>query len=58
MWHLILFALCLVVLTVVVSKITRKKPPDATYVCDVCGRKDCICHKEQEGTGNDEVSGP
>jgi len=22
-----------------------KKPPDASYVCDVCGEKDCDCRK-------------
>ncbi|MBN1102464.1 MAG: hypothetical protein JXL84_03520 [Deltaproteobacteria bacterium] len=23
-----------------------KDPPRDLYVCDVCGKKDCICHKE------------
>lgn len=23
-----------------------EKPPTESYVCDVCGERECICHKE------------
>jgi len=23
-------------------------PPEDTYVCDICGEKHCICHKEEK----------
>ena len=50
MWTLILFAVCMILLAIVVSRMTRKKtPPEDTYVCDVCGEKSCICHKEKKG---------
>jgi hypothetical protein len=25
----------------------RKEPQD-TYVCDICGEKECLCHKEEK----------
>jgi hypothetical protein len=25
----------------------RKKPQD-TYVCDICGQTECLCHKEEK----------
>jgi len=26
----------------------RKAPPQDTYVCDVCGEKECLCHKVEK----------
>lgn len=26
----------------------KEVPPGDSYVCDVCGEKHCICHKENE----------
>ena len=49
MWQIILFAICLVILWIVVSKLTKKKASaNDTYICDVCGERDCICHKEEK----------
>ena len=50
MWHLILFAICILVLAIVITKLTKKKKSEKdTYVCDICGQKDCLCHKEEKG---------
>lgn len=50
MWALILLAaLFLIFLTVMVLRVNRRKNlPHDTYVCDVCGEKDCICRKVEE----------
>jgi len=49
MGHLILFAVCILILAIVVSKLTKKKKSKVdTYVCDQCGQKDCLCHKEKK----------
>ena len=29
-----------------IRKTNRKELPNETYICDVCGDKDCVCHKE------------
>jgi hypothetical protein len=26
-----------------------ESPPTDSYVCDLCGERECICHKEDEG---------
>ena len=48
MWPLI----ALVVIGIIVVWILRKKTgkedlPHVRYVCDLCGEKDCLCHKEE-----------
>lgn len=48
MWLLIIFILCAAV--AVFFTLGRKKKaelPRETYVCDICGEKDCLCHKEE-----------
>ena len=27
---------------------TSNKDPDVTYVCKICGERDCICHKKDK----------
>ena len=50
MLQILLFALCIAGLAFLVNRIAkREEPPADTYVCDVCGEKDCICHKEKRG---------
>jgi hypothetical protein len=31
---------------VLTRKTKRKELPNETYICDVCGDKDCVCRKE------------
>ena len=49
MWLVILLILCAAAAAFVLFR--RKKAansPQDTYVCDVCGEAECICHKEGE----------
>ena len=41
---LVLFAA--VAVFVFIKKAKKKELPDVRYVCDICGDKDCVCHKE------------
>ncbi len=46
MWLFVILVLCSAVLVFVFIKRAKKKePPDVSYVCDICGDKDCDCHK-------------
>jgi hypothetical protein len=49
MWFVILLILCAAVIAylLVRHKGGREIAHD-TYVCDVCGQRECICHKEEE----------
>ena len=48
MWQLLIALLILILLILWISRLSRKKTaPDAVFVCDVCGEKDCVCHKEE-----------
>jgi len=45
-WILVIAMLLVVIAWYVgIRRQRAKKPPDASYVCDVCGEKDCDCHK-------------
>ena len=49
MLQILFFALCIVGLAFLVNRIVKKEgPPADTYTCDVCGEKDCVCHKEEK----------
>ena len=49
MWAVILLILCAAVVAFVLfSKKKTEGPPQDTYVCDICGEKECICRKEGE----------
>ncbi len=47
MEYLILVVVCAVVLGYLILRQKRKEPED-TYVCAVCGEKDCVCHKVEK----------
>jgi len=48
MWQLLVAVLILAVLAWWVSRLARRKrEPEATFVCDECGEKDCICYKKE-----------
>ena len=50
MWQLIVFAILIIALAIWVFRIAKtKKTPHDTYVCDICGEKDCVCHKQEKG---------
>jgi hypothetical protein len=49
MWFVILLILCAAVIAYLLLR--RKGETEIvqdTYVCDVCGEKECICRKEEE----------
>jgi len=49
MWLVILLILCAAVAAfMLLSRKKAKNHPQDTYVCDVCGEKECICRKEGE----------
>jgi hypothetical protein len=51
MWPLIIVVIFVVIAAWVLMKRTGKEElPHVRYVCDICGEKDCICHKEEVGT--------
>jgi len=48
MEYLILVVVCAVVVAYLIFRQKSRKEPQDTYVCDVCGEKECICHKEEK----------
>jgi hypothetical protein len=51
MWLLIIVIILVVIAAWVHMKRKGKEElPHVSYVCDICGEKDCICHKEEGGT--------
>ncbi len=47
MWPVILVVVLATIVVYVLKRKARKEElPQVTYVCDVCGERDCICHKE------------
>jgi hypothetical protein len=43
-----LLVVCAAVIAYLLLRSQKKKsPPPEVYVCNVCGEKDCICHKEE-----------
>jgi hypothetical protein len=45
MEYLIVVILCAGAVGYLIFRMKKKEPQD-TYVCDVCGEKECVCHKE------------
>lgn len=45
MEYLILVIVCAVVVGYLLFRRKSKEEPHDTYVCDVCGEKECLCHK-------------
>ncbi|MEJ2725927.1 MAG: hypothetical protein P8175_15050 [Deltaproteobacteria bacterium] len=51
MWFVVLMILCAAVIAYLMLRPKGNQAlPHDTYVCDVCGQKECICHKEEEIT--------
>jgi hypothetical protein len=46
--YLLLFLGAAAAAYLLVSKGKKAKPPDVTYVCDVCGDRDCDCREVKE----------
>jgi hypothetical protein len=47
MWPIIVVVMFAVILVYVLTRKARKEElPHVTYVCDVCGERDCLCHRE------------
>jgi hypothetical protein len=48
MWLLIVLILCAAAAAyLLLTQRKKDKAPRDTYVCDVCGEVECICHKEK-----------
>ena len=45
MEYLVLIGVCAVVVGYLTFRQKNKKKPQDTYVCDICGEKDCLCRK-------------
>lgn len=48
-WAVLAFIVAAGGALLILRKKTMGPTPHDTYVCDVCGEKDCICHKEESG---------
>jgi hypothetical protein len=48
MEYLILVVVCAVVVGYLIFRQKNGKAPQDTYVCDVCGEKECLCHKVEK----------
>jgi hypothetical protein len=49
MEYLILVIVCVGVVGYLIFGRKNRKEPQDSYVCDVCGQRECICHKEKKG---------
>ena len=50
-WIIILIIIILlVILFAAKNKAQKRAPHPETYVCDICGENECICHKEHVDT--------
>ena len=48
MEYLIIVLVCAVAVGVLIARLKKKKAPQDTYVCDVCGETECLCHKVEK----------
>jgi hypothetical protein len=48
MEYLILLLVCVAVAGLLIVRGRNKRNPQDTYVCDVCGETECICHKAEQ----------
>jgi hypothetical protein len=48
MEYVIIFLVCAVVVGYLVFRQKNKKEPQDTYICDICGEKECLCHKVEK----------
>ena len=45
MEYLIVVVVCAVVVGYLIFRRKNKKGPQDAYICDICGEKECLCHK-------------
>jgi hypothetical protein len=48
MEYMIAVILCAVGIGYLVFRHKNKKAMQDTYVCDICGQKECLCHKVEK----------
>ena len=48
MEYLIAVVVCAGVVGYLIFRQKNKKAPQDTYVCDICGEKECLCHKVEK----------
>jgi hypothetical protein len=48
MEYIIAVIVCAVVVGYLMVRQKNKKEPQDTYVCDLCGQKECLCHKVEK----------
>jgi hypothetical protein len=48
MEYITIFFVCAVVVGYLVFRKKNKKEAQDTYVCDICGEKECLCHKVEK----------
>jgi hypothetical protein len=48
MEYILVVAVCAAVVGYLIFQRKNRKAPQDTYVCDVCGEKECICHKVEK----------
>ncbi len=48
MEYLIIVIVCIVVVGYLIFGRKSKRKPQDTYVCDICGEKECLCHKVEK----------
>jgi hypothetical protein len=48
MTYVIALIVCIVVVGYLIFTRKDRREPQDTYVCDVCGEKECICHKAEK----------
>ena len=48
MEYVIALIACAGVVGYLIFRGKHKKEPQDTYVCDICGEKECLCHKVEK----------
>jgi hypothetical protein len=51
MWPVIVIVIVTAIVVYLFTRRTAKEElSQVRYVCDVCGERDCVCHREDSGT--------
>ena len=48
MEYVIIFIVCAVAVGYLIFRQKNKQKPQDTYVCDICGERECLCHKVEK----------
>jgi hypothetical protein len=48
MEYLIALIVCIAAAGYLIFLRQKRQKPQDTYVCDICGQKDCLCHKAEK----------